>query len=117
MQMPIVPGQTEPATMVAKRGSRKAPWYFAGSGVTIASLFLLVLPGRRRLGGLLMVVLAIALIGGATGCGSSQTSPGTTTTSNTNPYVGTYTVTVTGTYTATNNQVTQHTTVVTYKIN
>jgi subtilase family serine protease len=93
----------------------KTPWYLAGSGVTVASLLLLVLPRRRRLGGLLLVVLAIALVGGATGCGSSQSGPPTTTT-NSNAYAGTYLVTVTGTYTSSNNQVTQHTETVTYTI-
>jgi subtilase family serine protease len=118
LQLPGAPGQADPGTMVAKTGGKTAPWYFAGSGVTIASLLLLIVPGRRRLGGLLLLILAIGLIGGATGCSSSQSGPPTTTTTtSTNPYVGTYTVTVTGIYTASNNQVSQHTTVVTYTIN
>ncbi len=45
-----------------------------------------------QLGGLLLVCLAVALVGGATGCGSSQSGPPTTTTS-TNVYAGTYVVT------------------------
>jgi subtilase family serine protease len=107
LHIPNAPGQ---------RSSEHAPWYVAGSGVTIASLLLLVFPRRRRLGGLLLVALAVALVGGATGCGgSSQTTQSTATTS-TNPYAGTYTVTVIGTYTSSNNQVTQHSTVVTYSI-
>jgi ABC-type phosphate transport system substrate-binding protein len=57
-----------------------------------------VLPRRRRLGGLLLVALSVALTAGVTGCGSSQSSPPSTTTINTNPYAGTYTVTVVGTY-------------------
>jgi hypothetical protein len=95
----------------------KTAWYIAGSGVTVASLLLLMLPGRRRLGGLLLLVLAVALIGGATGCGSSQTAP--TTTANSNPYAGNYYVTVTGTYTnSITHQVTQHTApTITYVIN
>ena len=47
---------------------RRAPWYAAGSGVTIASLLLLTLPRRRRLGGLLLVALSVAMMGGAIGC-------------------------------------------------
>jgi hypothetical protein len=118
LHMPGLPGSSGPGTMLAKQNTHKAPWYVAGSGITIASLLMLVVPGRRRLSGLLLIVLAVALIGGASGCGSSQTSPGTTTTSsNTNPYAGTYTVTVTGTYTGASGQVTQHTAVVTYNIN
>jgi subtilase family serine protease len=113
LHIPNAPGRDTPA----RHESGSTPWYIGGSGVTVASLLLLVLPRRRRLGGLLLVVLAIGLIGGATGCGgSSQTTPPTTTVS-TNPYVGVYTVTVIGTYTSSNNQVTQHSTIVTYNIN
>jgi hypothetical protein len=66
--------------------------------VTLACLLLLVLPRRRRLGGLLLVALSVALAVGATGCGGSAPPA-------TNPYAGTYYVTVTGTYTSSNNQV------------
>jgi subtilase family serine protease len=97
-------------------GAGKTPWYAAGSGIAVASLLLLILPGRRRLGGLLLAVLAVALMGGATGCGSSQSGPPTTPV-NTNAQAGTYIVTVTATYTSSNNQVTQHTTAITYSIN
>jgi hypothetical protein len=102
--------------MLATHKSTKTPWHAAGSGIAIASLLLLMVPGRRRLGGLLVVVLSVGLIGGTIGCSSSQSAPPTTT-SNSNPYAGTYTVTVTGSYTGTNNQVTQHAVVVTYNIN
>ena len=61
--MPAAPGKPD---------SSKAPWYAAGSGITVASLLMLVLPRRRRLGGLLLVALAVALVGGATGCGGSS---------------------------------------------
>jgi hypothetical protein len=66
------------------------------------------------------VALAVALIGGATGCGSSQSGPPTTTTttsSGSNPYVGTYVVTVSGMYTNTNGEITQQITTITYVIN
>jgi subtilase family serine protease len=120
LRLPNAPGQTDPGTMLAQQhqGSR-LPWYATGSGVTIASLLLLILPRKRRFGGLLLAALSIALIGGATGCGSSQAGPPTTIVS-TNPYVGTYFVTVIGTYTNTNTttgQVTTHSQLVTYTIN
>ncbi len=95
----------------AMPGHSRMPWY-AGSGVTIASLLLLTLPRRRRLGGLLMVALAVALIGAASGCSSNQAAPPAV-----NPDIGTYIVTVTGTFTSTTNQVTSHSTTVTYNVN
>lgn len=91
-------------------------WYATGSGVTIASLLLLTWPRRRRrLGGLLLAALAIALVGGATGCGSSQAGPPTSGT-NTSSDLGTYTVTVTATYTS-GTQVLTHSQQITYVIN
>jgi hypothetical protein len=85
--------------------------------VTIASLLMLVLPRRRRLGGLLMLVMAAALAGSLSGCGGSQTAVVSSPTSNTNPYVGTYSVTVIGTYTSTTGTITQHVANLTYVIN
>jgi subtilase family serine protease len=118
LQLPGVPGHADPGTMMATAKSHRMPWHAAGSGIAIASLLLLMVPGRRRLSGLLLVLLSVGLIGGTIGCSSSQSAPPTTTTTtSTNPYVGTYTVTVTGSYTGTNNQVTQHAVVVTYNIN
>ena len=106
LRMPAAPGKPD---------SRKAPWYAAGSGVTLAAL-LLVLPRRRRLGGLLLVALAIALIGGATGCGGTSqagpTSGGGST--STNVYAGTYVVNVVGKYTSSSGQVSQHISTITY---
>jgi Pro-kumamolisin, activation domain/Bacterial Ig-like domain (group 3) len=116
LRPPGTPGQVDSGTMLARHGAGKAPWYAAGSGVTIASLLLLTLPRRRRLGGLLLLALAIALVGGASGCGSSQAVVSTTT-GNTNPDAGTYIVTVIATYTGSSGQVTQHSTQVTYNIN
>jgi hypothetical protein len=114
LRMPNAPGKFDSGPMLARHSSSRAPWY-AGSGVTIASLLLVTLPRRRRrLGGLLLVALAVALIGGATGCGgSSQTGPPTTTS---NPYVGVYSVIVVGTYTS-GSVVTTHSQTVTYIIN
>jgi hypothetical protein len=120
LRQPSAPGKFDAGTMLARRNPEKSPatrgrWYATGSGVTIASLLLLTLPHRRRrLGGLLLVALAVALIGGATGCGgSSQSGPPVT---STNPYAGTYYVTVVATYTS-GTVVTTHSTQVTYSIN
>jgi hypothetical protein len=94
------------------------PWYAAGSTAALAGLLLIVLPKRRRLSSLLVALVGVALALGASGCASSQSSPPTTIPPSTNPYIGTYTVTVTATYTSQpSGQVTQHGTVVTYTIN
>jgi len=83
----------------ASRG--RGGWYAAGSGVTIASLLLLTLPRRRRLGGLLMVALAVAMLGTASGCGTANpaitATPTTPTSTSTTVPAGTYPVTVTAT--------------------
>jgi hypothetical protein len=103
--------------MLAQQNSGRVPWKLAGSGVTIASLLLLTLPRRRRLGSLLLVALAVALVGGVGGCGSSQAGPPTTTTTGTDPYAGVYVVTVVGTYTVSSSQVIQQSSTITYSIN
>jgi subtilase family serine protease len=103
LRTPAAPGKLDP--------SRRAPWYAAGSGVTVASLLLLILPGRRRrLGGLLLVALSIALIGGASGCSSGNSAVSGTSSGN-NADIGTYVVTVTGTFTSGSTVTTQNTTV------
>jgi subtilase family serine protease len=100
LHMPSAPGNTDSGTVLARNTSPPKPpakgtWYAAGSGATIASILLLALPRKRRLGGLLLVAFAIALISGVTGCGaSSQAGPPA---ASTNPYAGTYYVTVVGT--------------------
>jgi len=77
------------------------PWYAAGSGVTLAGLLMFALPRRRRLGALLLAVLAVGLIFGASGCGTSNMATatgGTTTSTGTttiNASPGTYTLEVT----------------------
>jgi hypothetical protein len=114
--MPNAPGAVDSGTMLARQNSGRVPWKLAGSGVTIASLLLLTLPRRRRLGSLLLVALSVALVGGASGCGSSQAAPPTTTT-NSNPYAGVYVVTVVGTYTVSSSQVIQQSSTITYSIN
>jgi subtilase family serine protease len=54
----------------------------AGSGAAAAGLLLLLLPRKRRLSGILVVLLSIALVFGETGCGTSNmaTATGATTT-------------------------------------
>jgi subtilase family serine protease len=106
LTLPQAPGRSKPAGH---------PWYTAGSGVAVASLFLLVLPRRRRLGSLLLVLLAIGIVAGATGCSSSSSSSSGNTTT-TNPYIGTYTVTIIATYSS-SGQTTTHSSVLTYNIN
>jgi hypothetical protein len=84
--------------MLAQQRARHMPWYAAGSGIGVASLLLLALPRRRRLGGLLLIALAVAMIGGASGCGSGANTTIAATASD--RYAGTYIVTVVGTYTS-----------------
>jgi subtilase family serine protease len=107
LHLPNLPGKTAPG---------RTPWYAVSSGVTIASLLFLVLPRRRRLGGLLLVLLAVALAVGATGCGSSQQGPPSTTTTGTDAYSGIYVVTVNGQYSGASGQITQHIATVTYTV-
>jgi subtilase family serine protease len=112
LQLPKLPGHVDSGTMLAKDHSYRTKWY-AGSGITFASLLLIMLPRKRRLGGLLVLALTVALVGGATGCGgSSQALPPAA-----NQYVGTYVVTVVATYTSSTKQVTSHSTTITYQIN
>ncbi|MCU1324152.1 MAG: Multicopper oxidase [Acidobacteriaceae bacterium] len=88
------------------------PWYASTSGATVACLLLISLPRRRRLGGLLAVLLSIGAIG-AIGCSSSSSTTGTTpTTGTTAATPGTYTLIVTAT--GTGGQV--HTTNVTFTV-
>jgi subtilase family serine protease len=104
LHRPSAPGRFDSGTMLAQQNPGRnpfsnRPWTAAGPGLTLAGLLLLVLPRRRRLGALLLVALSVALAAGVTGCGgSSQSSPPSTITINTNPYAGTYTVTVVGAY-------------------
>jgi hypothetical protein len=78
--------------------SSGAPWYVAGSGATLACMFLLVLPRRRRWGALLAVVLSVAALA-AIGCSNTSTTGNTNPTNPNNPTTpaaaGTYTFTLT----------------------
>jgi hypothetical protein len=114
LRLPGAPGHVvDSGTMVARHSApKRTPWY-AGGGVAVASLLMLTLPRKRRLGGLLMVALAVALVGGASGCGSSQSGPPPV-----NPYIGTYVVTVVGTYTnSSTSQVISHSSTLTFQVN
>ena len=87
-----LPQLTTPASGIesasANSHGRRRSWLGAGSGASIAFLVLLSLPRRRRLNGLLLVALCVAIVGGASGCGSSQSGPPASTTS-TGPTPGT----------------------------
>ena len=98
LHMPGMPGKLDPGTTLARQSSHRMPGYRVGSGVAIASLLLLILPRRRRLGSLLLLALSIAILGGASGCGSGAN--GTITATQGDKYAGTYVVTVVGTYTS-----------------
>jgi hypothetical protein len=100
---------------VAKHEPVRAPWYVAGSGASLACVFLLVLPRRRRWGALLMVVLSVAMLGAA-GCGSSSsTSGGTGGTTTVNATRGAYNIIVTASAT-TATGVISHSTNVTFTV-
>jgi subtilase family serine protease len=70
-------------------------WYEAGGGVALAGLLCLVLPRRRKLSALLLIVLSIGAIG-LSGCGGGSGTSGSTTTT-TNTTAGTYTITISAT--------------------
>lgn len=97
LHLPNAPGTRDSATMLARQSpAHTPPWTAAGAGISLAFLLLLVIPRRRRLGGLLLVALSVALGVGITGCGgSSQSTPPAT---SSNPYAGTYQVNVTVTF-------------------
>ncbi|HZY73485.1 MAG TPA: protease pro-enzyme activation domain-containing protein [Edaphobacter sp.] len=75
------------------------PWYIPGSGATLACIFLLVLPRRRRWGALLAVIISVGVVGGAVGCssgGGSSSNPTNPTTPVITPATpGTYNITIT----------------------
>ena len=107
-------GRLQMKTAANQHPFKGIPWYASTSGATLAGLLLVSLPRRRRIGGLLAILLSVAAIG-ASGCGSSSNSGTTTTTSTgTTTYatVGTYTLIVTAT--GTGGQL--HTTNVTFTV-
>jgi Bacterial Ig-like domain (group 3)/Multicopper oxidase len=66
-----------------------SPWFTAGGGMSLACLFLLVLPRRRGRNAILALFAAMALVFTAIGCGgTAKLDPGTA--------KGTYTVIMTG---------------------
>jgi subtilase family serine protease len=115
LHRPLLPGHDDGGTFLATHRTPQTPWYAAGSGVTIASLLLFTVPRRRRrLGGLMALALSIAMLGGLSGCSSSNSA---ITAPVQSPDVGTYVVTVTGTYTSSSNVVTSHSTSITFTVN
>lgn len=77
----------------------RLPWYITGSGATLACMFLLVLPRRRRWGALLAVIISAGIVSGAAGCssgGGSSSNPTNPTTPVITPAApGTYNITIT----------------------
>ena len=79
--------------------SSRAPWYAAGSGATLACMLLITVPRRRRLAGLLAVVLSLVALT-VVGCGGNTSTTGANTgggtgSTTTNAQSGTYTFTIT----------------------
>ena len=91
---------------------RPGGWYGAGSGVVLAGLLLVVLPRRRRLAGLMVVMLGV-VAPGVWGCASSTPAPAAATTTPTP--AGTYNVLISATATI-NGVVTTHSSTVTYVV-
>lgn len=90
---------TSSQDVIARRNSHsQTPWYAVGTGASLASVFLLTVPRRRRWGALLAVILSTAALSVA-GCGSGSSSSGssssTTPPTVTNASTGTYNITVT----------------------
>jgi hypothetical protein len=89
---------TQPRLTPSHHPSGTVPWYVAGSGATLACMFLFTVPRRRRWAGLLAVALSIAVLTAA-GCGGNTStsggSSGTGTGGTTNAQSGSYTFTIT----------------------
>ena len=118
---------TVPATSAALEGARPgshrpkgtAPWYAAGSGITLAGLLLIAVPRRRWVGTLSVLVLSVVIMT-AGGCGSGSSSSSSSGSSGggstTTPAArGTYNVTITATGQA-GTATRIHSVVLTYKV-
>ena len=82
---------------VATVHSDSKPWTAAGGGIAFAGLLMLLLPKRRRMAGLVALVVSMAAVG-ALGCGTGGASPSTTSvTTSTATTPGTYTINVVAT--------------------
>jgi subtilase family serine protease len=86
-------------------------WY-AGSGVALGCMLLLMVPKRRRWTGLFMAVLALGAVSMMTGCGDNSSSI----TGTTNSTPGTYTIDVTATGTSSTGATVSHTSTVTFVV-
>jgi subtilase family serine protease len=91
---------------------RPGGWYRTGTDVVLAGLLLLVLPRRRRLPALLLLIVGVATLG-AIGCAS--TPPSTSMTVTTPTPAGTYSVLISATATI-NGVVTTHSSTITYTV-
>ena len=81
-------------TTAASNAALAMPQLFLGGGATLAMLFFFGIPGRRRAWRGLFMLVAIAFVAGAIGCGNKTTT--TTGGGNNGTTTGTYTVTVMG---------------------
>jgi len=89
-------------------------WIRTGSGIALAGLMLLVLPRRRRLGGMLLGLMAIGAIG-LTGCTPTVPVATSNQINSTPTPAGTYTLTVQATGTA-NGATLSHTSTITLTV-
>ena len=93
------------AVKSAALSTRRIGWFAASGGATLACVFLLGLPARRRRWRALLSLVVLAVLAGGIGCGGGSSSPTPTPTptptppptSSSNPTAaGTYTIVVTG---------------------
>ena len=91
---------------------RPGGWYSTGSGVVLAGLLLLVLPRRRRISGVLVLMLGAATLG-VIGCASNP--PAVSTAVITPTPAGTYPILIQATATI-NGVVTTHSATITYTV-
>lgn len=84
---------TKATTMSNADGGKNWPWT-RGGGVSVGMLLICLLPKRRRLGRLLLSVMAMSVLFGVLGCGNNNAPPPPAASANTP--LGTYSVIVTG---------------------
>ena len=64
LTLPTLPNIGSPA-----HGTHRPSLFGAASGASLACLLLITVPRKRRLSGLLIALVGVAVVGGATGCG------------------------------------------------